>query len=200
MSTEHILVHDNILEAFTVELKKAVSAMFGESTPAQPMALSTGIAKVAHLGQDATSKGAVLIEGQLSDSFSSASSVAANTANTPRPFVLGDVSRDMDIYHNESFGSCVSIISFNDDEEAIQIANDTEFGLSGAVFTRDLGKGLSIARRMETGAVHVNGMSVHDEAGLPHGGVKNRGWGRFNADAGLNEFLTTKTITFRAAE
>ncbi|KAL1894202.1 hypothetical protein Sste5346_005988, partial [Sporothrix stenoceras] len=197
MSTERILVHESVVDAFKVELTKAVSMMFGDSATAQPLALPASVSKVMHLGQDAVSKGAIVIHGQIP---ASSSSTLSKTNGTFRPFVLGGVTEDMDIYHTESFGPCVSLITFGNDEEAIRIANDTEYGLSGAVFTKDLVKGLWVARRIETGAVHINSMTVHDEAGLPHGGVKNSGWGRFNADAGLNEFLRTKTITFRAAE
>ncbi|RYO84654.1 hypothetical protein DL762_005556 [Monosporascus cannonballus] len=94
-------------------------------------------------------------------------------------------------------GIAPCLISVSNDGEAIAAANDSEYGLSGAVFTRDLDKGLSIAARIETGAVRINGMSIHDEAELPHGGAKKSGWGWFNAQAGLDEFLRTKTITFQ---
>jgi acyl-CoA reductase-like NAD-dependent aldehyde dehydrogenase len=60
-------------------------------------------------------------------------------------------------------------------DEAIKIANDTEYGLSSAVFTKDLARGLRLVKRTESGAVHINAMSVHDEPGLPHGGVKSSG-------------------------
>ncbi|CAK7233782.1 hypothetical protein SBRCBS47491_008728 [Sporothrix bragantina] len=191
MSTERILVHDAVFEAFKVEFRKATSTIFGESTPAQPLALKAGVTKVAHLAQDALSKGANLVHGDAPTS---------DAPHSNRPFALESVGQGMDIYQTESFGPCVSLISVSSDDEAVRIANDTEYGLSGAVFTGDLARGLSIARRIETGAVHINGMTVHDEAGLPHGGAKNSGWGRFNADAGLNEFLRTKTITFRAVD
>lgn len=199
MSTERILVHELVLEAFKVELKKAMSTMFGDSTAVQPLAQPAGVAKVTHLAEDALFKGAVLVQGEAAAS-STSSPTPPVESRALWPFALEGVTKDMEIYHTESFGPCVSLISVSSDDDAIRIANDTEYGLSGAVFTADLAKGLSIARRIETGAVHINGMSVHDEAGLPHGGVKNSGWGRFNADAGLNEFLRTKTITFRASE
>lgn len=113
------------------------------------------------------------------------------------PTVVGGVTQKMEIFHTESFGPSVSLIAIGSDEEAIDVANDTEYGLTGAVFSKNLWRALSIARRIESGAVHINSMTVHDEAGLPHGGIKNSGWGRFNAQAGLEEFLKTKTVTFQ---
>ncbi|KAK4951118.1 hypothetical protein LTR28_006898 [Elasticomyces elasticus] len=103
----------------------------------------------------------------------------------------------MDIFYTESFGPSVALISVKDDEEAIELANDTEYGLSGSVFTEDLRRGLRIAKAIDSGAVHINGMSVHDEAALPHGGVKKSGWGRFNAQWGMEEFLKIKVVTYR---
>jgi acyl-CoA reductase-like NAD-dependent aldehyde dehydrogenase len=102
----------------------------------------------------------------------------------------------MDIYKTESFGPTVSLIPIETEEEALRIANDTEYGLTAAVFTDDLRRGLRLARNIESGAVHINGMTVHDEAALPHGGVKSSGYGRFNA-AGLEEWVKTKNITFK---
>jgi acyl-CoA reductase-like NAD-dependent aldehyde dehydrogenase len=102
----------------------------------------------------------------------------------------------MEIYQTESFGPTVSLIEIDSEEEAMRIANDTEYGLSSSVFTEDLRRGLRFAREIETGAVHVNGMTVHDEAGLPHGGTKASGFGRFNS-VGMEEWVRTKTVTFR---
>ncbi|OCL10827.1 aldehyde dehydrogenase [Glonium stellatum] len=103
----------------------------------------------------------------------------------------------MELYRTESFGPSVSVVVVEDEEEAVQVANDTEYGLSGAVFTRDLARGLRVARRIESGAVHINAMTVHDECSLPHGGAKMSGWGRFNANWGIEEFLRLKTITYQ---
>ena len=113
-----------------------------------------------------------------------------------RPIVIEGITKDMDLYYTESFGPTVSLFSFEDEDEAIDMANDTEYGLSAAVFTESLTTGLRVAKRIESGAVHINGMSVHDEPALPHGGVKKSGWGRFNASFGLEEFLRCKTVTW----
>jgi acyl-CoA reductase-like NAD-dependent aldehyde dehydrogenase len=102
----------------------------------------------------------------------------------------------MSIYATESFGPTVSLLPFPTEAAAIATANDTEYGLSAAIFTRDLAAALRIARQLETGAVHINNMSVHDEPNLPHGGCKMSGFGRFNGSAGLEEFQRSKTITW----
>ncbi|KAG5942198.1 hypothetical protein E4U59_001271 [Claviceps monticola] len=102
----------------------------------------------------------------------------------------------MDIYKTESFGPTVSVLDIESEEEAIRIANDTEYGLAAAVFTQDLRRGLRLAEAIETGAVHINSMTVHNESALPHGGAKSSGHGRFNASLGLEEQTRTKNVTF----
>lgn len=78
---------------------------------------------------------------------------------------------------------------------AVEIANDTEYGLSSSVFTRDIGKVLDIAKRLQTGIAHINGPTVHDEAQMPFGGAKASGYGRFGGKAGIEEFTELKWIT-----
>ena len=191
MSTERILVHKSILRPFTEELKSTVAQLFNSDTPAPAPALahSAAVEKNRRLISDAISKGAKLVYGDFD--------VNETSKYRMRPIIIGDVKKDMDLYYVESFGPSVSLMAVDSDEEAIAIANDTEYGLSSAVFTENLARGLKIARKIESGAVHINSMSVHDEASLPHGGVKNSGWGRFNANFGLDEFLKTKTVTFQ---
>ncbi|KAK3072987.1 hypothetical protein LTS18_014528 [Coniosporium uncinatum] len=189
MSTERILVHQSIMEPFTEALKSAVDNIFQKSGDAPILVASMGVDKNKQLLQDATSKGAKLVYGDMD--------AKENSATRMRPIIVGDVKKDMDLYYTESFGPTVTLLSVSSDEEALKIANDTEYGLSGAVFTKDLTRGLSLAKRIESGAIHINSMSVHDEPTLPHGGTKKSGFGRFNANAGLDEFVRTKTITFQ---
>ena len=77
-----------------------------------------------------------------------------------RPVIISDVKKEMDIFYTESFGPTFSLIAVDSDEEAIEIANDTDYGLSGAVFTESLGRGLKIAKEIDSGAIHINSMSV----------------------------------------
>ena len=95
----------------------------------------------------------------------------------------------------ESFGPIVGIIRAKDEEDAIALANDSEYGLSAAVFTRDTARGLKVARRIRSGICHVNGPTVHDEPQMPFGGVGASGYGRFGGKAGIDSFTELRWIT-----
>jgi succinate-semialdehyde dehydrogenase/glutarate-semialdehyde dehydrogenase len=110
-----------------------------------------------------------------------------------QPTLLADVKKDMPVYSEETFGPVVSIIPVNDEEEAIAVANDSEFGLGGSVWTEDLEHGEAVARKIETGAVFVNGLTKSDPR-LPFGGIKKSGYGRELGEAGIREFVNVKTI------
>jgi acyl-CoA reductase-like NAD-dependent aldehyde dehydrogenase len=112
------------------------------------------------------------------------------------PTVVFGVDKTMGIYQTESFGPSVSRFTFETEAEAIELTNDTEYGLSAAVFTENLQTGLRMSRQIESGAVHINSMTVHGEYTLPHGGVKSSGFGRFNGYQGLDEFPYSKTVTW----
>ncbi|KAL5592825.1 hypothetical protein FOBRF1_013133 [Fusarium oxysporum] len=189
MSTERILVHKNIKDEFEKKLSATIEQIFSSKGDAPVLIASAPVEKNKALIKDAISKGASLVHG--SPDLEEASKTRL------RPIVVRDVTTGMDIYQTESFGPTVSLITIETEEEAIKIANDTEYGLSSAVFTSDLQRGLRIAREIETGAVHINNMSIHDESGLPHGGAKASGYGRFGASAGLDEWTRTKNITFK---
>ena len=109
--------------------------------------------------------------------------------------VLDNVTPAMRIYAEESFGPVAAIIRVGGVEEAVRVANDSEYGLAAAVFGRDLSRALSVARRLETGICHVNGPTVHDEAQMPFGGVKASGYGRFGGAAAIHEFTELRWIT-----
>ncbi|KAH7196701.1 aldehyde dehydrogenase domain-containing protein [Fusarium flagelliforme] len=189
MATERILVHKNVKAEFEKKLSATIEQIFSSGADAPILIASAPVEKNKALIKDAISKGASLVHGNVD---------AEETSKTRmRPIVIKDVTTEMDIYQTESFGPTVSLISIETEEEAIKIANDTEYGLSSAVFTSDLQRGLRIAREIESGAVHINNMSIHDESGLPHGGAKSSGYGRFGASAGLEEWTRTKNITFK---
>jgi len=109
--------------------------------------------------------------------------------------VLAGVTPDMRIYGEESFGPVVSVVRAKDTDDAVRIANDTEYGLTASVFTTNLAEALSVAARIQSGMCHINGATVHDEAQMPFGGVKNSGYGRFGGKAGINEFTDLRWIT-----
>ncbi|KAG5957890.1 hypothetical protein E4U58_005617 [Claviceps cyperi] len=188
MCTEKILVHKAIKDTFRQKLAAAVAAMFPSDSEAIVLIDSAAAHKNKQLVADATERGATILHGDVA---------AQESSNTRmRPIVVDNVTADMDIYKTESFGPTVSILDIESEEEAIRIANDTEYGLAAAVFTQDLRRGLRLAEAIETGAVHINSMTVHDESALPHGGTKSSGYGRFNASQGLEEWTKTKNVTF----
>jgi aldehyde dehydrogenase (NAD+) len=113
------------------------------------------------------------------------------------PHVFADVSSDHPLAREEIFGPIAPIIRARDDEDALRIANDTEYGLSGAVFTRNLERGAGFARRMEVGMAHVNDAPVIDLPNAPFGGEKNSGVGRFNGDWAVQAFTTDQWVTIQ---
>lgn len=136
---------------------------------------------------DALSKGATLLCGGRADS-------------TLMPATLLDhVTRDMKIYHEESFGPVKGIVRVDGVDEAVACANDNEFGLSSAVFGRDIARAMNVAGRIESGICHINGPTVHDEAQMPFGGVKGSGMGRFGGKAGIAEFTDLRWMTVQTS-
>jgi succinate-semialdehyde dehydrogenase/glutarate-semialdehyde dehydrogenase len=109
------------------------------------------------------------------------------------PTILADVKEGMPVYSQETFGPVATIITARDEEDAVRIANDSEFGLGGCVWTRDTERGESLARRIETGAMFVNGMTKSDPR-LPFGGIKKSGYGRELGSYGIKEFVNIKSI------
>lgn len=110
------------------------------------------------------------------------------------PIILADVPSSSTAYTDESFAPLLSLITATDTAQAIEIANSHPAGLSSAVFTSDIGLALSVAKKLEVGAVHINGMTVHDQHSLPFGGVRDSGWGKFNGRAAIEAFTRTKVV------
>lgn len=189
MSTERIIVHASVADLFRTALRDAMEKLFGEKDVPQ-LVSSAPVAKNKRLLSDALSKGAHLSHGDSlpKDGLSSTQMY---------PVVVEGVKSNMDLFHTESFGPTVALYIVTSDDEAVKLANDTEYGLTSAVFTKDLRRAFKIAKSIESGAVHINSMTIHDETALPHGGVNSSGFGRFNGLPGLREWVRTKTITWK---
>ena len=153
MATERILVNAKVADKFRETLSGTIDQVFPDKN-GLVLIDKTPVEKNARLLKDAVSKGARALYGDISDK--------RELATAMRPIVLTGVKEDMDLYYTESFGPTVSLFVVESDEEAIKIANDTEYGLASAVFTENLQRGFKIAKQIETGAVHINSMSVHD--------------------------------------
>lgn len=193
MSTERIIVESTIVDEFKKKLSGTMDQVFSKEQPAPVLVNAPPVKKNKALLKDALSKGARAVYGDPE---------AEEESNTRmRPVIIENINQDMDIYHTESFGPTVALYVVQSgesfEEEALKLANDTDYGLASAIFTEDLRKGLRLAKGIETGAVHINSMSVHDEAALPHGGAKKSGFGRFNSKEGLEEWVRSKVITWK---
>ncbi len=189
MSTERIIVDQKVADEFVRKFAaKASSLPLGDPRKPEPVVLGSvvGMGTVTHcnaLIDDALAKGAKLVCGGKADS-------------TLMPAtVLDQVTPEMRIYHEETFGPVKCIVRVKDTEEAIACANDNEYGLSAAVFGRDIARAFNVARKIDSGICHVNGPTVHDEAQMPFGGVKGSGIGRFGGKAGIAEFTELRWIT-----
>lgn len=111
------------------------------------------------------------------------------------PTVLTGVKTDMKIFREETFGPVVSVMAVRNEEEAVQLANNTSYGLAAGIMTGDLQKGLELAERIESGIVHINDATVHDEPHCPFGGVKGSGVGRHGGKASIEEFTEQRWVT-----
>ena len=188
MSTERIIVVDAVADTFVEKFAAKVGSMpVGDpregKAPLGAVVDRKTVDHVRSLIDDALSAGAVQVNGG-----------AANGVLMPA-HVIDKVTPDMKLFRDESFGPVVGIVRARDEDQAIELANDTEYGLSAAVFTRDTARGLRVARRIQSGICHVNGPTVHDEAQMPFGGVKASGYGRFGGKAGIDAFTELRWIT-----
>ncbi len=188
MSTERIIVVDAVADAFAEKFAaKAASISAGDpregKAPLGAVVDQRTVLRVNSLIDDAISKGAHVIAGGKAESV-----VMPAT-------VVDGVTATMNLYTDESFGPIVAIIRARDAEHAVALANDSQYGLAAAVFTRDIVLGLSIARRIQSGICHVNGPTIHDEPQMPFGGVGASGHGRFGGRQGIDSFTETRWIT-----
>ena len=188
MSTERIIVVDAVADAFVAKFQAKVATMpVGDpregKTPLGAVVDQKTVGHVSGLVADAVKAGAKVVNGG-----------EARGVLMPATVVDG-VTSDMRLFREESFGPVVAVIRAKDEEDAVRLANDTEYGLSASVFTKDIARGLRVARRIQSGICHVNGPTVHDEAQMPFGGVKASGYGRFGGRAGIDAFTELRWIT-----
>jgi acyl-CoA reductase-like NAD-dependent aldehyde dehydrogenase len=190
MSTERIVADSAVVDELGERLAKRAEGMtVGDprdpATMIGPVINPAAHERIMGLIEDARSKGATVLAG--------------GTADGPliAPTVLAGVTPEMKIYAEESFGPVVTIVTVEGEDEAVRVANDTEYGLSAAVFSQNVPKAMEIAGRIESGICHINSSTVHDEPQMPFGGVKGSGWGRFGGDAALEEFTELRWITIQ---
>jgi acyl-CoA reductase-like NAD-dependent aldehyde dehydrogenase/ABC-type branched-subunit amino acid transport system ATPase component len=189
MSTERLIVDEKVADEFVEKFaKKAKGLPHGD--PRGHVILGSLVSKEAvarnkELLDDAVAKGADLVAGGKVD------------GTVINATVLDYVTPSMRIYSEESFGPVKPVIRVKNVEEAIKIANDTEYGLSASVFGKDIARALSVAKRIQSGICHINAPTVHDEGQMPFGGTKASGYGRFGGKAAIDEFTELRWITIQ---
>ncbi|NKM44103.1 aldehyde dehydrogenase family protein [Rhizobium leguminosarum bv. viciae] len=187
MSTERIIVDEAIADQFVAKLAARASQL-PAGDPRGHVVLGSLISldaakKMDELIADATAKGAKLVAG------------GKRSGTVVEATLLDHVTPEMRVYSEESFGPVKPIIRVSGEEEAIRIANDSEYGLSAAIFSRNVQRAMAVAAQIESGICHINGPTVHDEAQMPFGGVKGSGYGRFGGKAAIAEFTDLRWIT-----
>lgn len=190
MSTERVVVDHRIADAFVDKFAARAQALKAGNPRDERNALGTLInaqsgEKLNGLLDDAVSKGARVAAGGKAEGV------------VMQATVVDGVTRDMRLYSEESFGPVVAVMRVSGDEEAIRIANDSEYGLSSAVFSRDSARAMKVASRLQTGICHINASTVHDEPQMPFGGTKSSGYGRFGGKAGIEEFTELRWMTMQ---
>ena len=189
MSVEKVLVQNSIFEPFLTRfVERAAGLKVGDPSQDRsniigPLINDRQAARVKDQIDDALAKGArVVLGGGVNGRF-------------VEPTIMVGVSSDMKLYQEETFGPVIPVIPFETDDEAIAIANDTEYGLSSGVFTTNENRGFAIAQRLETGMCHINCSPVNDEPHAPFGGSKASGLGRHGGRWATETFTETRWIT-----
>jgi acyl-CoA reductase-like NAD-dependent aldehyde dehydrogenase len=189
MSTERFVVDEKIADAFVARFAERAKALVakdptqGSDSVVGPILNAASGERINAMLQDAVDKGAVIAAGGK-----------ANGAMMDAT-IVDHVKPGMTIYGEETFGPITTVVRVRDIEEAVRVANDTDYGLSAAVFSNNINRAISVATRIQAGCVHVNGATVQNEAQAPYGGMKNSGYGRFDGRAVIEEFTEIKWVT-----
>ncbi|MFC4770788.1 NAD-dependent succinate-semialdehyde dehydrogenase [Enterococcus hermanniensis] len=197
-SPNRIFVHKDIKEKVTnllVEAIKQVTVGNGlDDTTVGPLINQAGVDKVADQLADATDKGAkILAGGHRLDKDEYANGFFFE------PTILDGVTKEMDIFYKETFGPVIPLITFEDEEQVIKDANDTEFGLASYFFATNIHTIDNVSNKLQYGMVGVNDTSISNSA-TPFGGVKHSGFGRENGSYGVEEYVEVKFVTIRTAK
>jgi len=190
-----LLVQDGIYDAFVKKLIKAVEALkvgngMDEGITQGPLINGDALAKVEAHVADALAKGARVITGGKRHALG---------GNFYEPTILGDVPRSADIFRDETFGPVAPLFRFQTESEAVEMANDTEFGLAAYFYARDVGRIFRVAEQIEAGIIGINEGIISTEL-APFGGVKSSGLGREGSKYGIEDYLEIKYLCLGGIE
>jgi succinate-semialdehyde dehydrogenase/glutarate-semialdehyde dehydrogenase len=188
-AAKRFIVHEKVADAFFEKFTQAfrdvkIGDPLDESTTLGPLSSSTARDTLVKQVEQAVSKGAKLHIG---------GKVVAGEGCFYEPTILSGITRDNPAYFEEFFGPVAQVYVVKDDEEVVKLANDSHYGLGGAVFSKDIARARKLASRIETGMVYINSAS-DTSAELPFGGVKRSGYGRELSDLGIKEFVNQKLV------
>ena len=194
MSTERFVVDEAIADEFVAKFAARAKTLAAGDPLADaacvvgPMVRPESGGRINGLIDDAVEKGAEIVVGGHADG----AAMPATIVDKVRPH--------MAIYDQETFGPITTVVRVSGADEAVQVANDTEYGLAAAVFGADSTRALQVALRIQAGHVHVNGSTVQNEAQAPYGGMKSSGYGRFDGRSVINEFTELKWVTVEPSD
>ncbi|GAA2981057.1 aldehyde dehydrogenase family protein [Kitasatospora sp. NPDC006786] len=188
------------MAANRVLVDRRVEAEFTEKFVAKVASLTVGDPRdpATHIGPLINPVQAGALDAQVDQALAAGATAllrGTTVGSLMAPTVLTGLAEDAPILRNELFGPVVLLVPFDGEDEAVRLANNTPFGLSGAVHTANVERGVKLAQRIETGMIHVNGGTIADEPGVPFGGEKNSGVGRLNGESTVDAFTTLKWIS-----
>jgi vanillin dehydrogenase len=191
MSVDRVIVDRSISEEFSSRFAEKVAKLptgdpMNQATVIGPQVNQSSADRQYALIDDAVSKGAQVLAG----------GEKAGQAVVPAT-VLSGITEEMRIYDEEIFGSATTVMEVDGPEQAVKLANDTNYGLTSGVITENIAEGLNVAQQLKTGISHVNDQPVQDEPMAPFGGIHESGYGKFGGQAGINSFTEERWITIQ---
>lgn len=191
-AAKRFIVHQKVADQFLRQFTDAFQQVkmgdpLDESTTLGPLSSKDALETLSKQVSEAVQKGAKLHFG---------GKPANSEGNFFEPTILTHITRDNPAYFEEFFGPVAQVYVVQDDEEAVRLANDSHYGLGGAIFSRDIERAKGLASRIETGMVYINWLT-DTAAELPFGGVKRSGFGRELSDLGIKEFVNQKLVVVR---
>jgi len=194
-AAKRFIVVEELADKFLEQFKAALSALkpgdpMNEKTTLGPLSTESALVDLLKQVDGAVSKGAKLVMGGKR---------IDRPGSYMQPTILTDIKPDNPAFRDEFFGPVALFFRVKDEDQAVALANDSDFGLGGSVFTKDIARGRKVASRVDTGMMFINNISWSD-AELPFGGIKDSGYGRELGDMGIQEFVNKKLVRYVSAE